>query len=170
MEQFKPEKLKKENPETSAGYILQADELYEKNPSLEKLIPAIMEYLDAYYKQLKNRAKPQSIVESRLTSPKVAFEKGMWSCGIHVNIVTEMLRHLGFEVKKIHGSVPDSIDHAWIKAKDPKTGAWEEFDFSYPDCKVTPEHKIIAECDEWSEIDDKIKKAHQDFLDKKNNR
>ena len=109
---------------------------------------------------LKIRYKPKSILESRFTPSSIAYKIGMISCGSLTNILTDMLRHLGYEVKKVHGSTPRSSDHTWVKVKDGGSGEWVPFDITQKDCQVTPDHKEIAQCNEWDEIEDEIIKAH----------
>lgn len=145
-------------------YLKKAQDLNNLNLSLENLILAIREYLIYHFENLGKTYHANSILESRFTPAEIAFDIGMNSCGSKTNIATEMLRHVGFEVKKIHGSIPESADHAWISVKDPINSVWKSFDITKPDCKVTKDHKSIAECQEWQEINDFIQNAFLSYV------
>lgn len=140
-------------------YLKKAEDLKNKGLNLEKLILAIREYLVFHFENLGKTYQANSILESRFTPGEIAFNIGLNSCGSKTNIATEMLRHIGYEVKKVHGSIPESVDHAWVNVKDPVDGIWKCFDITKLDCKVTTDHKIIAECNEWSDIKGLIEQA-----------
>ncbi|MFC1700399.1 transglutaminase domain-containing protein [Patescibacteria group bacterium] len=146
-------------------YLKDSKKISNDSNSLGDLVVGIQIYINNHYGNSEKTYSPQSIIESRFTPPEVAFNIPMTSCGSMVNIATEMLRHLGYEVKKIHGSVPESSDHAWIKVRNKETQEWVPFDITKKDCDVTEEHKEIAECAEWEEISDLIAKAHLDILE-----
>ncbi len=140
-------------------YLKKAENLKNQNLNLEDLILAIREYLVSHFDNLGKSYQAKSILESRFTPSEIAFNVGMNSCGSKTNIATDMLRHIGYEVKKIHGSIPDSPDHAWVKVEDPVDNIWKSFDITKSDCKVTSGHKIIAEAYDWADIKDSIQKA-----------
>ena len=142
-------------------YLKKAWELKEQNTDLNHLMISIREYLLSHFQELDRKYQANSILESRFTPPEIAFVIGMNTCGSKVNIATEMLRHLGYKVKKVHGSIPNSKDHAWIKVQDPLDDVWKNFDLTREDCQVTSEHELIAECDEWIDIKEKIIEAIQ---------
>lgn len=140
-------------------YINKAEELKNQKFDIEKLVSTVREYLVSHFENLGRSYKANSILESRFTPPEIVFNIGMNSCGSKTNIAAQMLRHIGFDVKKIHGSIPESLDHSWIKVKDPIDNVWKSFDITKPDCIVTNNHKVIAECQDWSEINDVIQEA-----------
>lgn len=148
-----------------APFYGMAREIALDHPSLDQFIPAVAQYLTQYFSQFPVKQNPRDILESRFTPSQEAFSRGMRSCGTLTNIATEMLREAGFEVKKIHGSVPESPDHAWLSVKNLKTGEWEQVDLTRPDInyKTTPDHKLIAECNDWEEIRDIIEEAHTKY-------
>lgn len=148
-----------------APFYAKAREIALNHPLLDQYIPAAAQYLSEYFAQFPVKQNPRDILESRFTPPQEAFNKGMRSCGTLTNIATEMLHEAGFEVKKIHGSVPESLDHAWLSVKNPKTGEWEQVDLTRPDTgyKTTPDHKVIAKVNDWEEIRDVIEEAHKKY-------
>jgi hypothetical protein len=139
-------------------YLQQAEQLASKVNSLEELVSAMREYLRKHLQSTSQTYSPKSILESRFTPAPVAFKISMSSCGSKTNIITDMLRHVGYEVKKIHGSIPESKDHAWLQVRN-ASGEWQEFDVTRPDCAVTPDHRTIVVCDEWDELFEEIAKA-----------
>lgn len=140
-------------------YINKADLLKNKNLSLEELVLDIREYLISHFENLGKSYSANSILESRFTPPDIAFNIGMSSCGSKTNIATEMLRHLGYQVKKVHGSIPESSDHAWIEVYNKSQNIWKSFDITKSDCKTTSNHIVIAKCNEWIEISKEIQSA-----------
>ena len=105
-------------------YIQRVRELYAQNPDIDDLIPSIKAYLFSHFDSMGQTQGPSSILESRFIPPEEAFEKGMRSCGTVVNIASDMLREVDYEVKKVHGSVPQSRDHAWMKVRRPGEKLW----------------------------------------------
>ena len=142
-------------------YLEYADSCKDKNFSKKELILKFRGFLDKYIKDNFEQAyKPKSLLESRFTPSEVAFLVGMSSCGSMVNIITDMFRHVGYEVTKVHGSIPKSRDHAWIKVRENKQVPWEVFDPSQKDCLPDPDRKEIATCENWTEIANEIAEAH----------
>jgi len=106
---------------------------------------------------------PCSILESRFTPSAIAFALKMRSCGAVTNIATDMFRHLGYKVKKVHGTTPASIDHAWIKVED-KNKKWISLDLSQEDMTDLKDHVEITDCSEWEEINDILLETHLKFI------
>ncbi len=140
-------------------YLNKADELNSQHLSIDQLILAIREYLISHFENLGKSYKANSILESRYTPSGIAFNIGLNTCGSKVNIATDMLRHIGYDVKKIHGTIPNSPDHAWLKVKDRDINIWKSYDLTISDCNITKDHKVIAECWEWTEINNMIQDA-----------
>ncbi|MFA7216462.1 MAG: hypothetical protein WC095_00550 [Candidatus Paceibacterota bacterium] len=155
MEKFKEEKY---IPESVSEL---ATEISEKYKSLPDIMLAIQEGVNSRMKSLSSTYQPKSIIESRFTSAEEVYKKGMKSCGAIVNISAEALRLLGFKVKLIHGETLDSVDHAWIKALNPETNEWEQYDLTNEDLKVSQENTIKYEVDSWEEIRDQIEEDHR---------
>ncbi len=145
-------------------YLKQAEKLKQENIGLKELILAIREYLNSHFDSLGRSYEAHSILESRFTPAEIAFNIGMSSCGSKTNIATEMLRHIGYEVKKVHGSNAQSSDHAWITVKDLGGNKWKQFDITQEDCEITNQHKMISICHDWGEIKGFIEKAHLNGL------
>jgi len=141
-------------------YLKKAKSVKNKGFSPTELITNFRNYLNNYFKHSGKIYRPKSILESRFTPAKVAFKVNMSSCGSQVNIITEMLRHIGYDVKKVHGSTPQSRDHAWLRMRENAYSSWKDFDPTQKDCLITPEHKEIAICNEWIELADEIAGAH----------
>ncbi|OGC80520.1 hypothetical protein A3K01_01640 [candidate division WWE3 bacterium RIFOXYD1_FULL_43_17] len=106
---------------------------------------------------------PCSILESRFTPGEIAFALKMRSCGAVTNIASEMLRHIGYKVKKVHGTTPASPDHAWIKVED-SNKKWVSLDLSQEEMTDLKSHVEIADCAEWEEINDILLKTHLRFI------
>lgn len=140
-------------------YIKHAVKLKSQHLGLSDLISEIQHYLIDHFKKLGKSYQAKNILESRFTPPDIAFNIGMSSCGSKTNISTEMLRYIGYEVKKVHGSIPNSVDHSWIKVKDPANNHWQFFDITKLNCMITTKHKAIAECHDWFEIKTIIQEA-----------
>lgn len=148
-------------------YLNKANNLAKKTDTLNDLVINIQRYLNNHFSGKKNRYRARSILESRFVPSKIAFSIGMQSCGSLTNIAVDMLRHLGYTVKKIHGSIPQSTDHSWIKVMSPKNNEWEAYDITQKDCKISGNHKEIAECNDWSEIAEQLIKAHLGYKQRK---
>ena len=147
------------------GYIKKAESLAKQNLSTSEVVKQISGYLNDYFQSSGKIYKPKSLMESRFTPPEIAFEIKMKSCGSTVNIAVEMLRHIGYKVKKIHGSVPESPDHAWIKIND--EGTWHEYDLMRRGNKISEDHKKTSECDDWEDIKEDLLAAFLKWREKR---
>lgn len=141
---------------TMKEYLTEAEKLSRKAASLPELVYLLKNYLDTHFSNLEHNYKTRSLLESRFTPPEIAFNIGMKSCGSLVNIVTDMLRHVGYKVKKIHGSIPKSKDHAWIRVKNPESKEWQDFDLTNKNLDITPEYTEIVACDDWNDLEEYI--------------
>jgi hypothetical protein len=102
------------------------------------------------------RIQPKSMMESRFTYAEDAFAKGMVSCGAMATVSAEMLKHVGLQVKLVHGETDQSVDHAWISVLNPETNEWEQYDLTQQDGAVTPGHVTKLEADSWEDIREQI--------------
>lgn len=142
-------------------YLEYAETLINNTGEVIKIAENIQKYIN---KNLVSEVyHPSSILESRFTPGEIAFALKMRSCGAVTNIATEMLRHIGYTVKKVHGSTPVSVDHAWIKVED-SDKIWVSLDLSQEEMTNLKGYVVIAECGEWEEINDIILKAHLRFI------
>jgi transglutaminase-like putative cysteine protease len=134
-----------------------AEELRKEYPDTEDFVCAVQRFIRA----LPERYNPKSIIESRFTPADEAFEKGMMSCGAITNMSAAMIRHVGLEVKLIHGEFDESVDHAWISVFDPESGEWASYDLTRNIPTEMPTHVEKARVDDWEEIRDKILSDHE---------
>lgn len=142
-------------------YLKYAETLKTYTPNVIEIAYKIQRYID---KNLVSEIyHPCSILESRFTPSVIAFALKMRSCGAVTNIATDMFRHLGYKVKKVHGTTPASIDHAWIKVED-KNKKWISLDLSQEDMTDLKDHVEIADCSEWQEINDILLETHLKFI------
>lgn len=132
---------------------IQANELKERYENLDDLVLAIGAYIR---ERTMGYAKPESLLESRLTTAKDAFEKRLFSCGTMVTMAAEMLRHIGYSVRLVHGECDESVDHAWFKVLDPDSGDWRTYDLTRKD-GVLPESSVAKiETDSWEDIEEQL--------------
>lgn len=141
-----------------------AEPLRKENKTTKDIVLAIGKFIIKHARAMPEPYQPKSILESRFTPAEEAFSKGMKSCGAMANISAEMLRHLGFEVKLIHGESEKSYDHAWISVHDPDTDSWVEFDLTRNDGDIPLTHKKKMEVNSWGEIRDQIIEDHNAFI------
>lgn len=134
--------------------------LRKEKKSTKELVLAIGDFILRHAKSLPEQYEPKSIIESRFTPAEEAFEKGMLSCGATANMSAAMLRHLGYEVKLVHGECDESVDHAWISVLDPEKNEWTPYDLTRPDGIVPPGNVVKGEVDSWDEIRDQIEDDH----------
>jgi len=161
-------KNKFENEETVSIY--ESDEsLRKENKTTKDIVLAIGKFIIKHSRTVPEPYQPKSILESRFTPAEEAFSKGMKSCGAITNISAEMLRHVGFEVKLVHGESEKSYNHAWISVRDPDTDSWVEFDLTRNDRDLPPAHKKKIEVNSWEEIREQIIKDHNVFVANKSN-
>lgn len=149
----------KENIQGESIYEI-AERLYEDHQTINDLTMAIANQIMQHGSELSEKRIAKTIMESRFTPPQEAYNDGMVSCGAMSSIGAAMLRHLGYEVKLIHGEVPESVDHAWISVKDKDSDEWTQYDLTRRDGKVTPEHIVKLTCDNWEDIKEQIKSDH----------
>ena len=135
-----------------------AEDLRKKNLDTQALLQAIQDDIISHSQNMRHPYVAENILESRFTPPEEAYKKGMTSCGAMANIGSFMLRSLGHEVKLIHGSIPTSKDHAWLKVKEGEV--WKEYDLTNGG-NLPREGRIIKnECSSWEEIRNVIEAEH----------
>lgn len=132
-----------------------------KNRPVKDLVLAVGKFIEEHAHSLPEQYRAKSILESRFTPAKEAFDKGMMGCGSIVNIAAEMLRHIGFRVKLIHGECEKSVDHAWISIYNSEIDLWEEYDLTRKGGDIPPMHKKKMEVNSWEEIKDEITRDHE---------
>ena len=164
MEEIKPQEQK-----LKSIYDL-ANEISEQRKDINGVILAIQKAILDHKYSLKENYQPRSILESRFTPSEEAFEKGMTSCGAMTNIASDILRHIGYKVRLVHGESKESVDHAWISVLDEKTNTWIEFDLTRKGAAVPETNKKKLEVNSWEEMRDVIEKDHETFKNRKNER
>ena len=142
------------------------ESLREENKTTKELVLAIGNFIVKHARSLPEEYEAKSILESRLTPPEEAFEKGLLSCGAIANMSASMLRHLGFEVKLIYGESEDSVDHAWISVLDPESNEWLQYDLTRGDGVVLPTNIMKGETDSWESVKDKILEDHTTYRER----
>ncbi len=145
-------------------------DLVEKNKNINELITAIQNAIMSHANSLTERYEPKSIIESRFIPAEEAYEKGIVSCGAMTNISAEILGHLGFEVKLIHGECKESVDHAWVSVFDPESKMWKEFDLTRKNAEVPSTHLKKSEVKSWEEIRKQIEDDHKTMIDRRKER
>lgn len=144
-----------------------ADDLQKESKNADELIHKISLFIHEHADSLPEKYEPKSIIESRLTPVDEAFEKGIISCGAVASISAEMLRHLGYKIKLVHGEWDKSVDHAWINVCNKDDGSWKEYDLTIKNEELRPGHKIKLEVDSWEEIRDQIIKDHETIRERR---
>lgn len=144
-----------ENPKITL--YSKAEELRAECANTKDLVLAVHRFLWS----LPELSNPKSIIESRFTPADEAFEKGMLSCGAFANMSAVMLRHVGLQVKLIHGEYEGSVDHAWIAVLEPESGEWVSYDLTRDDPREMPTHVEKLRVDSWDEIRDQILDDHE---------
>ncbi len=147
-----------------------ADKIGEKYKDIKDVVLAIQKVILDNAGSLPEKYKPKSIMESRFIPAEEAYKKGMTSCGAMVNISSEMLRHLGYKVKLIHGESKDSVDHAWISVFDSESDSWIEYDLTKKDAVVLTTNTKKMETDSWEEIRDQIMRDHETLEERRRKR
>lgn len=140
-----------------------AEELRKEFPNHKDLIHAVQRFIQS----LPEKYSPTSIIESRFTSAEEAFEKGMMSCGAITNMATAMLRHVGLEVKLVHGEFEKSVDHAWISVLNAESGEWVSYDLTQDNPTDMPTHIEKTRADSWDDIRDLILDDHKTLRDRR---
>lgn len=164
------EKLRSKEQKEKHPIYKKAKELREKHPDTHDLVIAVGNFIGDHIGKFKKPYDTKNILESRFTPPEEAFDKGMSSCGAVVNISSAMFRHVGVEVRLIHGTHEKSRNHAWISVFEPEKDEWVPYDLTRgkeKGYKPTKDQKVIAICNEWEEIRDVIEKEHNDWLESK---
>lgn len=147
--------IKTQDNEILLGVV---EDLRRRNLDTQSLLQAIQDNIVSHSQNMRHPYVAENILESRFTLPEEAYKKGMTSCGAMANIGAFILRNLGHEVKLVHGSIPTSKDHAWLKVKE--GGDWKEYDLTNGG-NLPREGRIIKnECGNWEEIRDVIEKDH----------
>ncbi len=147
-----------------------AERLKKEHQNFNELVVSIGNFIREHSRTIPNRKEAKSIIESRLTSPVVAFKTGLISCGTIASISAEMLRHLGYEVRLIHGESRESVDHAWISVYDPEQDIWKEFDLTLSDGIIPETHKKKLEIDSFEEIRDQLVKDNETLHERRKKR
>jgi len=127
-------------------------EFGDKNKDIDEIVISIRKAIMSHANSLPEKYEPKSIIESRFTPAEEAYEKGIVSCGAMANIFSEILRHMGYKVKLIHGECKESVDHAWISVFNKESNTWKEFDLTREDTKILPTHIKKVEVESWEEI------------------
>ncbi len=128
-----------------------AEEL--NDPNLETLIQNIAKNIRRNEVKVGGAKRATDILSSRFMPAQEAYDQGISSCGTITNISAEMLRHLGYKVKLVHGRIPQTPTHAWISVQDKeKEDEWHQYDLTHKDSQITPEHKPEYFVDSWEEI------------------
>lgn len=133
-----------------------AEFLKKKHSSTDELIKAIQSFIFKRSHKVEKAYEPRDIVESRFMPADEAFEKGVVTCGSLTNISSTMLRHVGYQVKLVHGECEQGVDHAWISVFVPEKNEWVEYDLATQDTKTAPGHVQKAVVNSWEEIRSQI--------------
>lgn len=144
-----------------------AESFKNDSQNTPELIQKIRLFIEDHANSLAEKYQPKSIIESRFTPAEEAFDKGMVSCGAIANISAAMLKHIGFEVKLVHGEWEGSVDHAWISVRDKDTASWTEYDLTSKDEGLRRGHIKKGEVDSWEEIRDQIVKDHETLKERR---
>ncbi len=148
-DESKIENITKPTPE----HIAIAKELHEDAQSFEELIIKIRDVVHDNINNHPNTPYPKTLLESRFSPVDEQYSEGVGSCGAEVNIETDMLRSLGFKVKKVHGSIEGLTQaHAWFKVWSDSLQEWVPYDLTQKTMRPREKHHEIAVCDEWDEI------------------
>lgn len=151
-------------------FLEEAEALHAKYINTKDFLIAARDYLVDHAHQNTKKYKPESILESRFTPAKEAFDKGMLSCGAITNILASMLRHVGYKAKLIHGEIPKSVDHAWLAVYNSNNKKWEEFDLTSKGGNITSKHRKKLECQNWNEIRGQIEEDHKNYKERIRNK
>ncbi|XKT75327.1 MAG: transglutaminase domain-containing protein [Patescibacteria group bacterium UBA2103] len=139
----------------SLDYMVQE---VQKKISLEEVLQYIQ--TEIYKNAQEGKIEPKSILESRFTTPQDAFIKKMVSCGSVANIVAEVLRRSGYEVKLVHGAHIKTPTHAWISVYDPETLVWKDFDVSQENMTDFSQHTKIKEVHSWEDMREELEEIN----------
>lgn len=159
-----------ESQERKESLYEAADRLKGEHLHIDDLVLSIGKFIHEHARSIPDRIQPQSIIESRFTSAQDAYDKGMMSCGSITNISAEMLKHLGYEVKLIHGECEKSVDHAWISVLNPEDTTWKEYDLTRADGSIPETHVKKQEISSWGDMKDQILKDHETLAERRKKR
>lgn len=156
-------------PKEPVSIYSSAESMQKEHSDIPGLLFAFRKFIfdHANHVPPEKHREPQSIIESRFTSPDEAFEAGMHSCGAVSNITAAMLRHLGYKVKFVHGETDDSVDHAWISVWLPEQERWAEYDLTRQNLDVPETHDKKSEVDSWDEIKNQIYSDHETLQERR---
>ena len=147
-----------------------AEEIARCVEDLDDRVLKVQETIVDHAHSLPRRVEARSILESRFTPASEAFEKGMLSCGAMTNIGAEMLRVMGYEVKKVHGENERSVDHAWLLVREPESQEWIPYDLTCKGVKVGEQHRVKVIVDDWEEIRGQIEEDHTTYEQRRRER
>lgn len=106
----------------------------------------------------------KSLIESRSTPASQLVEAPIASCGSQATLGAALLRAMGFAVKLVHGTHPQSTQHAWIEIYDQATSKWIGVDFTgYGQGKygqLTKDHQKEIICTDWYDIKETLGELH----------
>ena len=150
----------------------EAESLKARHSDVRDLVIGIQNFLRKRASSIpkEQRKQPETILESRLTSAEEAFQGGMLSCGTLATMSAEMLRHLGYEVRLVHGESAESVDHAWIEVKNPDSEQWEAYDLTRGEADVPDTHVKKREVQSWYEIRDQLESDHETMIERRRER
>lgn len=146
-----------------ANLVEWANGIKVRAESLESRVLEVQRTIVEHALSLPERIEPQSILESRFMPVDEAFDKGALSCGAMTNIGAEMLKTMGYEVKKVHGEDENSVDHAWLLVKEPGSGEWNPYDLTRKGAKVGEHHRVKKIVSDWEEIRGEIESDHATY-------
>jgi tryptophan 2,3-dioxygenase len=155
-----------------ASLAASAEQLQGVYKTLPELIVAIRKFLISHAERIPEdkQRQPKSIIESRFTPAEEAFAVGMISCGAMANMATAILRHLGYEVKLVHGESEDSVDHAWIAVRRPPEEKWVQYDLTQEYIDIPDTHREKRIVNDWSEIREQIDADHKTLRERRDRR
>lgn len=146
-----------------ADLVELANRVKEQVEGLESRVLEVQRTIVEHALSLPERIEPQSILESRFMPVDEAFDKGTLSCGAMTNIGAEMLKTMGYEVRKVHGEDENSVDHAWLLVKEPGSGEWNSYDLTRKGAKVGEHHRVKKIVSDWGEIREEIEIDHATY-------
>jgi transglutaminase-like putative cysteine protease len=146
-----------------ANLVELANGIKERAEGLESRVLEVQRTIVEHALSLPERIEPQSILESRFMPVDEAFDKGALSCGAMTNIGAEMLKTMGYEVRKVHGEDENSVDHAWLLVKEPGSGEWNPYDLTRKGAKVGEYHRVKKIVSDWEEIREEIVSDHATY-------
>jgi methionine synthase II (cobalamin-independent) len=145
-----------------------AEKLRSQYQETDELMLQIAVFIRKHSKTLETGGiKTQTILESRLTPAEEAFKKNIVSCGTMTTISAAMLRHIGFQVRFVHGECTQSVDHAWISVLKPETNEWQEYDLTRKDNDIPPTHIKKMEVENWEDMKDQLTSDYETMKERR---